>query len=285
MASITYLHSGDTISVTSSQEYVFYITAQSVSSQDEEAGFLIGIPDADIQKVIIPQYGLPAKMKEVRIEFEQPYGAIRVSKNSADNGAMLSGATFELMDASGAVVATQTTGRGRHSAHLIISRLVVIPCGKLARRRVTKVAVNPSQTVTVAAGATSDVRFANDRINGKIRIVKRDALTKEALAGAVFTVTCLSAAEGGGTVGEVVATLTTGAGRYGGNRMAAMGQISDCRNRRSRTLCRWRFCNRNRLHGGRKNLYRRSGKRADKGLYPRGENRCAGRCADCRRSV
>ena len=74
-----------------------------------------------------------------------------------------------------------------------------------------KIAVNPSQTVTVAAGATSDVRFANDRINGKIRIVKRDALTKEALAGAVFTVTRLSAAEGGGTVGEVVATLTTGA--------------------------------------------------------------------------
>ena len=99
-----YLHSGDTISITSTQS-TFSIAAQSVSSQDEEAAFLIGIPDADIQKVIIPQYGLPAKLKEVRIEFEQPYGAIRVSKNSADNGAMLSGATFELMDASGAVSA------------------------------------------------------------------------------------------------------------------------------------------------------------------------------------
>ena len=74
-----------------------------------------------------------------------------------------------------------------------------------------KIAVNPSQTVTVAAGATSDIRFENDRVNGKIRIVKRDALTKEALAGAVFTVTRLSAAEGGGAVGEAVATLTTGA--------------------------------------------------------------------------
>ena len=59
---------------------------------------------------------------------------------------------------------------------------------------------------------------------------------------------------------------------YGGNRLAAMGQISDCRNGRSRTLCRWRFCNRNRLHGGRKNLYRRSGKRADKGLDSAGQN-------------
>ena len=204
-----YMHSGDTISITSSQS-TFSVTAQSVSSQDEEAAFLIGIPDADIQKVIIPQYGLPAKMKEVRIEFEQPYGAIRVSKNSADNGAMLSGATFELMNASGAVVATQTTGADG------TAQFDNLPAGSYTVREVGaptgyKVAINPSQTVTVAAGATSDIRFENDRVNGKIRIVKRDALTKEALAGAVFTVTCLSAAEGGGTVGEVVATLTTGA--------------------------------------------------------------------------
>lgn len=204
-----YLHSGDTISITSTQS-TFSIAAQSVSSQDEEAAFLIGIPNADIQKVIIPQYGLPAQMKEVRIEFEQPYGAVRVSKTSADNGAVLSGATFELMNGAGTVLATQTTGADG------TAQFNNLPAGSYTVREVGaptgyKVAVNPSQTVTVAAGATSDVRFANDRINGKIRIVKRDALTKEALAGAVFTVTCLSAAEGGGTVGEVVATLTTGA--------------------------------------------------------------------------
>ena len=204
-----YLHSGDTISVTSTQS-TFSIAAQSVSSQDEEAAFLIGIPNADIQKVIIPQYGLPAKMKEVRIEFEQPYGAVRVSKTSADNGAMLSGATFELMNGAGTVLATQTTGADGTAC------FDTLPAGGYTVREVGtptgyKIAVNPSQTMTVAAGATSDVRFANDRINGKIRIVKRDALTKEALAGAVFTVTRLSAAEGGSAVGEAVATLTTGA--------------------------------------------------------------------------
>ena len=204
-----YLRSGDTISVTSTQS-TFSIAAQSVSSQDEEAAFLIGIPDADIQKVIIPQYGLPAKMKEVRIEFEQPYGAVRVSKISADNGAVLSGATFELMNGAGTVLATQTTGADG------TARFDNLPAGGYTVREVGaptgyKIAVNPSQTVTVTAGATSDVRFENDRVNGKIRIVKRDALTKEALAGAVFTVTCLSAAEGGGAVGEAVATLTTGA--------------------------------------------------------------------------
>lgn len=204
-----YLHSGDTISVTSSQS-TFSITAQSVSSQDEEAAFLIGIPNADIQKVIIPQYSLPAKMKEVRIEFEQPYGAVRVSKTSADNGAMLSGAAFELMNGAGTVLATQTTGADG------TTRFDNLPAGSYTVREVGaptgyKIAVNPSQAVTVAAGATSDVRFENERVNGKIRIVKRDALTKEALAGAVFTVTRLSAAEGGGAVGEVVATMTTGA--------------------------------------------------------------------------
>ena len=204
-----YLRSGDTISVTSTQS-TFSIAAQSVSSQDEEAAFLIGIPNADIQKVIIPQYGLPAKMKEVRIEFEQPYGAVRVSKISADNGAMLSGATFELMNGAGTVLATQTTGADG------TARSDNLPAGSYIVREVGaptgyKIAVNPSQAVTVAAGATSDVRFENDRVNGKIRIVKRDALTKEALAGAVFTVTRLSAAEGGSAVGEAVATLTTGA--------------------------------------------------------------------------
>ena len=204
-----YMHSGDTISITSSQS-TFSVTAQSVSSQDEEAAFLIGIPNADIQKVIIPQYGLPAKMKEVRIEFEQPYGAVRVSKTSADNGAVLSGATFELMNGAGTVLATQTTGADG------TAQFDNLPAGSYTVREVGaptgyKIAVNPSQTVTVAAGATSDVRFENDRVNGKIRIVKRDALTKEALAGAVFTVTRLSAAEGGSAVGEAVATLTTGA--------------------------------------------------------------------------
>ena len=204
-----YLRSGDTISVTSSQS-TFSVTAQSVSSQDEEAAFLIGIPNADIQKVIIPQYGLPAKMKEVRIEFEQPYGAVRVSKTSADNGAVLSGATFELMNGAGTVLATQTTGADG------TARFDNLPAGGYTVREVGaptgyKIAVNPSQAVTVAAGATSDIRFENDRVNGKIRIVKRDALTKEALSGAVFTVTRLSAAEGGGAVGEAVATLTTGA--------------------------------------------------------------------------
>ena len=133
-----------------------------------------------------------------------------MSKISADNGAVLSGATFELMNGAGTVLATQTTGADG------TARFDNLPAGGYTVREVGaptgyKIAVNPSQAVTVAPGATSDIRFENDRVNGKIRIVKRDALTKEALVGAVFTVTRLSAAEGGSAVGEAVATLTTGA--------------------------------------------------------------------------
>ena len=220
-----YLRSGDTISVTSTQS-TFSITAQSVSSQDEEAAFLIGIPNADIQKVIIPQYGLPAKLKEVRIEFEQPYGAVRVSKTSADNGAVLSGATFELMNGAGTVLATQTTGADG------TARFDNLPAGGYTVREVGaptgyKIAVNPSQAVTVAPGATSDVRFENDRVNGKIRIVKRDALTKETLSGAVFRV--LAGAEIRDRQGNVlfkkgdtvVDALTTA----GGDASAATGEL------------------------------------------------------------
>ena len=67
--------------------------------------------------------------------------------------------------------------------------------------------------MTVAPGATSDIRFENDRVNGKIRIVKRDALTKEALAGAEFTITRISGlpSHGGSQDGEVVAVMTTDA--------------------------------------------------------------------------
>ena len=182
-----YLHSGDTISVTSSQS-TFSVTAQSVSSQDEEAAFLIGIPNADIQKVIIPQYGLPAKLKEARIEFEQPYGAVRVSKTSADNGAMLSGATFELMNASGAVVATQTTGADG------TAQFDNLPAGSYTVREVGApmgylVSVPDSQSVTVTAGGKVGAAFADERIRGRIRIAKTDSLTKEPLAGAEFTIT------------------------------------------------------------------------------------------------
>ncbi len=204
-----YLNSGDTITVSQAGSG-FSFTAESVSTEDQESNFLVAVPDEDIQKVIIPQRGSPYPLKSTEIRFDMPNGALIVTKADAANGAALTGAAFELTNASGAVVATQTTGADG------TAQFDNLPAGSYTVREVGapmgyKIAVNPSQAVTVAAGATSDIRFENDRVNGKIRIVKRDALTKEALSGAVFTVMRLSAAEGGSAVGEVVATLTTGA--------------------------------------------------------------------------
>ena len=204
-----YLNSGDTITVSQAGSG-FSFTAESVSTEDQESNFLVAVPDEDIQKVIIPQRGSPYPLKSTEIRFDMPNGSLVVTKTDAANGTALAGATFELTNASSTVVATQTTGEDGTARfeNLLAGNYTVREIGAPTGY---KIAVNPSQTVTVAAGVTSDVRFENDRVNGKIRIVKRDALTKEALAGAVFTVTRLSAAEGGGAVGEVVTTLTTGA--------------------------------------------------------------------------
>lgn len=203
-----YLRSGDTISVTSTQS-TFAITAESVSSQDEEAAFLVGIPDADIQKVVIPQHGLPAKFKAVRIEFEQPYGAIVITKTSASSGAALSGAVFELLNSAGAVLQSQTTGADGSATFSNVQAGTYTVREKNAPQGY-QVSIQSSQTVTVTAGATSRLSFANAPIQGKIRIVKTDSLTHEPLAGVQFIITRLSAppSANGAGVGETI-LLTT----------------------------------------------------------------------------
>lgn len=203
-----YLRSGDTISVTSTQS-TFAITAESVSSQDEEAAFLVGVPDADIQKVVIPQYGLPAKFKAVRIEFEQPYGAIVVTKTSASSGAALSGAVFELLNSAGAVLQSQTTGADGSATFSNVQAGTYTVREKNAPQGY-QVSIQSSQTVTVTAGATSRLSFANAPIQGKIRIVKTDSLTHEPLVGVQFIITRLSASPSanGAGVGETI-LLTT----------------------------------------------------------------------------
>ena len=203
-----YLRSGDTISVTSTQS-TFAITAESVSSQDEEAAFLVGIPDADIQKVVIPQYGLPAKFKAVRIEFEQPYGAIVVTKTSTSSGTALSGAVFELLNGAGAVLQSQTTGADGLATFSNVQAGTYTVREKNAPQGY-QVSMKSSQTVTVTAGATSRLSFANAPIQGKIRIVKTDSLTHEPLAGVQFIITRLSAppSANGAGVGETI-LLTT----------------------------------------------------------------------------
>lgn len=203
-----YLYSGDTISVASASASLSF-TVESLPSSDDEANFLVGIPSVEIQKVLIPQDGDPVPMKAVRLSFEVPMGAVSVTKRG-DSGTLLSGAVFELVSSAGSVLATQTTGSDGMTTFTNVQpgtytvREKGAPEGYL-------LSANAAQSVTVTAGNTVAVTFVNDIIRGKIRIQKTDELTGKALAGAMFTITRLSAppAHNGAGVGQVVATITT----------------------------------------------------------------------------
>lgn len=204
-----YLNSGDTVSITAPGTHLSFV-AESVSSDEEEASFLVGVPDVAIQKVLIPQYGAPYKLQSVTVTFDMPLGAAAVTKTSASTGAPLAGAVFELVSGN-AVIATQTTGADG------VARFENLQPGVYTIREKSApegylVSVPGEQSVTVTASGTAHASFANAEITGKIRIVKRDSLTREALAGAEFTVTRLSAPAGATGVGDSVVIVTDASG-------------------------------------------------------------------------
>ena len=204
-----YLNSGDTVSITAPGTHLSFV-AESVSSDEEEASFLVGVPDVAIQKVLIPQYGAPYKLQSVTVTFDMPLGAAAVTKTSASTGAPLADAVFELVGGN-AVIATQTTGADG------VARFENLQPGVYTIREKSApegylVSVPGEQSVTVTAGGTAHASFANAEITGKIRIVKRDSLTREALAGAEFTVTRLSAPAGATGVGGSVVIVTDASG-------------------------------------------------------------------------
>lgn len=204
-----YLNSGDTVSITAPGTHLSFV-AESVSSDEEEASFLVGVPDVAIQKVLIPQYGAPYKLQSVTVTFDMPLGAAAVTKTSASTGAPLAGAVFELVSGD-AVIATQTTGADG------VARFENLQPGVYTIREKSApegylVSVPGEQSVTVTAGGTAHASFANAEITGKIRIVKRDSLTREALAGAEFIVTRLSAPAGATGVGDSVVIVTDASG-------------------------------------------------------------------------
>ena len=205
-----YLRSGDTIQVTSSLNR-FAISMESISPDEEEANFLVGIPSVSIQKVMVPLYGAPYALQTASVTFELKTGEIRVTKKSSD-GLLLQGAVFELLSSSGSVLATKTTGADGVALFPDLTPGMYTVREKTAPQGYA-LSASSSGSVSVVAGMTADVAFVNDRIMGRIRIVKTDSLTGQPLAGAVFTVTRLSGppSDHAADVGKVVATLTTNA--------------------------------------------------------------------------
>ena len=209
-SSYYYIKSGDTIRVTSSSSR-FAISMESVSSDDEEAYFLVGIPSVAIQKIMVPLYGSPYALQSASVTFELSTGEIKVTKKSSD-GILLKGAVFELLSSGGSVLATKTTGSDG-----VVLFADLTPGTYTVREKSAPegyaLSASSSSGVTVAAGTTSHVSFTNDRITGRIRVVKTDSLTGKPLAGAVFSVTRLSgpASDNAADIGRVVATITTNA--------------------------------------------------------------------------
>lgn len=208
-SSYYYVKSGDTIKITSSQSK-FSVSMQSLSSSDEEANFLVGVPSVSIQKIMVPLYGAPTPLKSGSVTFEMKLGEITVTKKS-DDGILLKGTVFELLNSAGSVVATATT-----NAKGVATFARLQPGNYTVREKTASQGYklsSASQNVAVVAGVTSTAAFTNARITGRIRIVKTDKLTEKPLPGAVFTVTRLSGPESDNAsdIGKVVATITTNA--------------------------------------------------------------------------
>lgn len=208
-SSYYYVKSGDTIQVTSSKNK-FVISMESLSSADEEANFLVGVPSVSIQKILVPVYGAPNVLKSGSVSFELSYGEIAVTKKSSD-GILLKGTVFELLNSAGSVIATATT-----NAKGVATFSSLQPGTYTIREKTASQGyklASASQNVSVVAGVTAKATFTNDRISGRIRIVKKDSVTEKPLPGAVFTVTRLSGPESDNAsdIGKVVATITTNA--------------------------------------------------------------------------
>lgn len=205
-----YVKSGDTIRVTSSSSR-FAVSMESISSDDEEANFLVGIPSVAIQKIMVPLYGFPYALQTASVSFELSTGEIKVTKKSSD-GILLKGAVFELLSSSGSVLAAKTTGSDG-----VVLFADLTPGTYTIREKSAPegyaLSASSSSGVTVAAGTTTHVSFTNERITGRIRVVKTDSLTGKPLAGAVFSVTRLSgpASDNAADIGQIVATITTNA--------------------------------------------------------------------------
>ena len=183
---------------------------ESLSSADEEANFLVGVPSVSIQKILVPVYGAPNALKSGSVSFELSYGEIAVTKKSSD-GILLKGTVFELLNSAGSVIATATT-----NAKGVATFSSLQPGTYTVREKTASQGyklASASQSVSVVAGVTSKATFTNNRISGRIRIVKKDSVTEKPLPGAVFTVTRLSGPESDNAsdIGKVVATITTNA--------------------------------------------------------------------------
>ena len=135
-------------------------------------------------------------------------GMIQVMKQDAQTGAMLAGATFELISGS-TVIATGTTGPDG-----VVVFVNIMPGTYTIREASAPEGYTLGdvtvQSATVANAQLVTVAFANDKRSSCIRILKTDAQTGEPLEGARFMITRLTGPSvvSGMAIGESI-TLET----------------------------------------------------------------------------
>ncbi|MBQ9262862.1 MAG: hypothetical protein IJ189_01470 [Clostridia bacterium] len=179
-----YLNSGNTISI-SSYTNGFALVAESVNSDAEEASFLVGVPDAAIQKVLIPQYGAPYAMQSISMWFEQEiqYGNLTVTKLRAGTQQTLAGAQLQLYDSSkkayGNPVITDANGQAKWS-NLPYGTYYVgevsAPIGYQVNVNQVQVTINGNNTAT----------FQDSPIIGSVSFIKWQKDTEIPLVGAQY---------------------------------------------------------------------------------------------------
>ena len=150
------------------------------------------------------------KVYEIKVENTPTQGKIQLTKTDQLDGTPIAGVVFDIYQGTTKVASMTTNAQG-------IAVSGPLPKGKYTVKESGLPTGYTGSLVSLDCEVKSDeiteLKAANQPIQFKVKIVKSDALTKEPLAGAEFTITRKSGlpSHNGKGNGEVVATLTTDA--------------------------------------------------------------------------
>ena len=147
------------------------------------------------------------KAYTINVENVPSAGYIRLTKTDAHSHKPLKGVQFDIYQGETLIATMTTDASGVALSGALVKGTYTVKEHGNPEGYTGELTTLP---VTVLSEQTTELSAENTPIQGKIRITKKDALTKEALAGVVFTVTCLSvsSATDGADVGKTF-TLTT----------------------------------------------------------------------------
>ena len=147
------------------------------------------------------------KTYTISVENVPAAGYIRLTKTDANSHKPLKGVQFDIYQGDKLISTTTTDASGVALSGALVKGTYTVKEHGNPEGYTGELTTLPA---TVLSEQTTELSAENTPIQGKIRITKKDALTKEALAGVVFTVTCLSvsSATDGADVGKTF-TLTT----------------------------------------------------------------------------